>query len=71
MAEVMEHRIAVGLNRTCIGGFFSYGKKQRKDEINLRVEIVEPRIPEVFVTFDPKYHASLDRGLQVKFSVRK
>jgi hypothetical protein len=30
------------------------GKKQRKDERKLRVEIVEPRIPEGIVTVDPK-----------------
>jgi hypothetical protein len=32
----------------------SSGKKQRKDEGKLRVEIVEPRIPEGIVTIDPK-----------------
>jgi hypothetical protein len=30
------------------------GKKKRKDDRKLRVEIVEPRIPEGIVTIDPK-----------------
>jgi hypothetical protein len=49
----------------------SSGKKQRKDEGKLRVEIVEPRIPEGIVTSIQKGHASLDRGLWVKFSGSK